>query len=127
MDYKGFRPLKGTFSCINRVESHLSQEHDQLKLHWLHKLASLKKNHNLNMIWVISPQFDSVNVKHDTYATAKHIAKQYNIPFYDYYFDTTFVGHTEYFKDATHMNSEGAKVFSKKIAHELSLYLVQNK
>lgn len=126
MDYKGYQPLEGTYQYKPPVASHLSQKYDSLKLQWLHKFAQLKRDHNLNMVWVMSPQFDSVDVSYNAYMVAKDLAAQYDIPVFDYYFDTAYVGHAEYFKDASHLNSYGATVFSKMLAKELKPFVEQN-
>jgi hypothetical protein len=49
---------------------------------------------------------------------AKSVLKKYNIPFWDFAFDTTLYRH-EYFYDYIHLNAEGARIFSEKVAKRI--------
>ena len=56
----------------------------------------------------------------------KAILKKYNVPFWDYGFDTTFYKR-EYFYDNIHLNDKGAKLFSSKIASDIKKDLEKHK
>ena len=55
----------------------------------------------------------------------KSIAKKYNVPFWDYAFDTSFYKR-EYFYDNIHLNDKGAKAFSAKIASAIEQDMKKN-
>jgi hypothetical protein len=55
----------------------------------------------------------------------KSILKKYDVPFWDYAFDTTFYKR-EYFYDNIHLNDKGAKFFSAKIAGDIKKDLEKN-
>ena len=92
---------------------------DSLKLAYLHKLASLHNDQNLDMIWVVSPQVYS-NYDNGIYDVAKNIASTYHVLFMDYSKDRRFVGHGEYFSDPTHMNDTGAHLFTNIFVNDIS-------
>lgn len=47
------------------------------------------------------------------------LAKKYNIPILDYSIDPVISFDTAYFYNATHLNREGAKIFSTKLATDI--------
>lgn len=119
MDVKGFAPLRGKIAKV-RPEKNLNDEaQDPLKLFWLRKLAELKDKYDLKMVWAISPQYFDHSPSHSAFATAKEIAASHGIPFLDYYFDPSFVGHKDLFRNTTHLNSEGAKMFTERFVKEV--------
>lgn len=123
MEHKGYLPLEGTYKSKNTHHTPLNEEYDGIKLHWLEQLANIKNEHNVNMVWVMSPIYDSYNEKQNLYAVAKELAANYNIPFFDHYIESDFVGRSELFKDATHLNATGAKLFSQKLSYELKAFI----
>lgn len=50
----------------------------------------------------------------------REIAEKRGVRFLDYYAEPTFMAHKEWFKEPMHLNSEGARVFSKMIVQEIS-------
>ena len=122
MDYKGYQPYRETFKFI--YPTHIDENYDSLKLYWLREFAKLSKVNNVKMVWVLSPQFNLNDEDYCTYRMAKEIAGEYDIPFFDHYYDNNFCEHEEYFKDEIHLNIFGASLFSQIIASEL-LPLIQ--
>jgi hypothetical protein len=56
----------------------------------------------------------------------KAILKKYNVPFWDYAFDTAFYKR-QYFYDNIHLNDKGAKLFSARIASDIKKDLEKDK
>jgi len=92
---------------------------DSLKLNYLHKLASLHMEKNLDIIWVVSPQYYS-DYDNSIYNMAKNIALIYDVPFMDYTKDKRFIGHGELFSDPTHLNDTGAHLFTNILVNDIS-------
>ena len=63
--------------------------------------------------------------KQDIYKEPRDLAKQYNIPFFDYFRDPLFMGHAELFYDYGHLNREGATIFSQKVSNDLKDFIKQ--
>lgn len=41
------------------------------------------------------------------------------MPFFDYYADSYFMAHPEYFKEPMHLNGDGAELFTKVVVENL--------
>ncbi len=116
---KGYQALNGQFDGKKRTPLYETEKNDELKLSYLDKMAQLADERQLNMVWVVSPQFYKDAEGHEDYEPAKAIAAAHHIPFLDYYTDADFVGRNELFQDATHMNDTGARLFSSKVAGDI--------
>ncbi len=119
MDNKGFSPLSGMIKNDRQEKQYKTCEYDLIKIHWMCKLASLKNEYNLNMVWVLSPFYFSDSQTQEDYRIAYEIAAKYNIPLMDYYLDSSFSGHCEYFRDTMHMNELGAHKFSERVSKDI--------
>ena len=88
------------------------------------RYAKLKEEKNINMVWVISPIFESDSSDfsdYKEYEFVKEIAKCHDIPVFDYYLDSSFVEHNELFADRVHLNKTGAVLFTERFATDLKL------
>ena len=118
MYYKGFYLLnKGQM----RDEPFMNNKHhryvyDIEKLHLIEKLI-LENKDLTRLYFVSSPVYGATN--DEMFDPIKKICNKYNIPFLNYYCDTTFTLHKEYFVNHNHLNTNGAKVFSAKIVHQI--------
>ena len=119
---KGFIPLGGNIIMQEYKKISLKEKckNDPVKVYWLKQFANLKNKWNLNMVWVISPIFDFDSSGYEDYEFVRDIAKSYDIPFFDYYLDSSFVGHGELFNDRIHLNSRGAQIFTERFATDLT-------
>ena len=57
---------------------------------------------------------------------AREIAMKYKVAFYDYSTDTTFLNNSKYFADQTHLNYNGANIFTNRLIDEIEQDLVNN-
>lgn len=119
MDPKGYQALSGTYVNDKIRKPFVEHPLDSLKIHYLVKMADLGKKLDINMVWVLSPQFFDESEEHKVYDVSKRIAEEHDIPFLDYYTDPDFVGREDLFRDATHMNDTGARLFSDKVANDI--------
>jgi len=98
---------------------------DTVKLKALESIMFLCKKNNIKLVNVISPIYAST--KFDiTGKMVSELAKKFNAGFVDFSADTLFLNHFSWFQDVSHLNNEGASIFSSKLASELSKnYYVQ--
>lgn len=90
---------------------------DSLKLFYFEKyLRSLRENH-IPVVCVLSPRYRSESSWR--FQPLFDLCTQYDVPVLDYYTDTTFSTHRELFKDATHMNDRGARLFTSQLVNDL--------
>lgn len=64
---------------------------------------------------VVSPSFTKYTYKDPSIQIACNIANELNIPFFNFLNDTEILRHSTFFADRTHLNNEGAQVFSNKV------------
>jgi len=113
---RGYVPLNGQYDGeLTKDDS--ERVEDTFKLKYLEKLILLCQEHEVTVVFVASPRFvenSSKNLK-----PALELCKRYNVVFLNYSEDSVFLRHGEWFKDVNHLNSEGAKTFSERIAKDI--------
>lgn len=65
---------------------------------------------------ICSPYFKKYPHTDYSIKLAHEIAGNFNVKFFDYLEDSTFINHSRLFDDPAHLNNQGAKVFSVKVA-----------
>lgn len=98
-----------------KLSSGCTDTFDNLKLKFLRDFLQI--SNKTKIVLVMSPIWygeDKKNVK-----LANMLAKKYNIPFIDFTANTKYVHNNEYFYDGIHMNSEGAKAFTKDLIKQM--------
>lgn len=90
---------------------------DSLKINYFEKFIRSTKDNGIPLVCVLSPRYRSVTV--ERYKPLFTLCEQYDIPLLNFYIDTTFSAHKEYFKDATHMNDRGARFFTSKLVEQI--------
>ena len=81
----------------------------------------IRYNTEVPLMLVGSPKYGQKNS--EALQPVKEIAENYNVRFLDYYAEPSFMAHKEWFKEPMHLNSEGARVFTKMIANDISVLL----
>ena len=113
---KGYIPLYGTtlsntsIQKGNNVESSL----DSNNIRELLDLAKICNNNGIRLIFIQSPRYTKLNQSFSI-ETLRKIASINNSEFWNYGNDSLFIIKPSLFKDAAHMNNEGAIMFSKTI------------
>lgn len=97
---------------------------DTTKICYIKRFVNLCRQHNVKLIFMISPWFEKVDTDH--YNVLKLLAKQNDIPFLDYHTQGLFLDHPEYFRDITHLWDKGARVYSSIFASDLKHILEQS-
>lgn len=125
-DYNGYRPHYETMNYEperNNTKQSPYIEYDSLKIGYLEKLITECDN-KIQLIFTTSPYYHINN--NDIYAPIRKLCNKYNIPFLEHHNDTSFTMKREYFKDSSHLNNDGAIVFTDKIINELKKIVKKN-
>lgn len=118
MDRRGFQSLSGKMEKDPEPKAPKKEELDPFKLAYVEKLIVLCQSNDVPLVLVGSPKYGKTDS--EALRPVKDIANKYEVPFLDYYADPSFMAHKEWFKEPMHLNSEGARVFSKLIAQDIS-------
>ena len=111
-DFKGYNPMHGIYDR-EPEQSEGKGELDLLKLEYVEKLISLTNSQQIPLIVVASPKY---GIHSSTILQPIiDICKRNDVIFIDYYADSEFMRHKEWFVEPMHLNAEGARVFSKRI------------
>jgi hypothetical protein len=132
--YKGYRPLKGEipYSVLKNTNSKNETKNDNLKIDTVF-VSKFKEFINTTLqsdaalIFMVSPVIYKSNIENNkSFALIKEITKKFDIPMLNYRNDPSFLGKNKLFRDESHLNGEGAQVFSKIVAHDLKQMLKQD-
>ena len=118
MERRGFQSLSGKMEKDPEPKAPKKEELDPFKLAYVEKLIVLCQSNDVPLVLVGSPKYGKTDS--EALRPVKDIANKYEVPFLDYYADPSFMAHKEWFKEPMHLNSEGARVFSKLIAQDIS-------
>ena len=113
----GFKTTNDTLKYEPEIGKKTEFQHDELKIRYLKKLIEEAQG-KTKLIFVISPKYNR-RTNPNVYAPLKEFCEQENIPFLDYSCDPEISANRNYFKDALHLNSIGADVFTTKFIHDI--------
>jgi hypothetical protein len=112
----GYCPL---YRKINGPQTELDisgdTELDSLKLTVFKSFIKEAQAAGSKLYIFISPSYLKRNAIPNTITSASRICQDNHVPFFDFSRDTLFVTHPEYFSDASHLNDEGARLYSKMV------------
>lgn len=122
VNLSGFEPRDKTIRTKN-IELLRSQAEkfisvDTLAVNSFLRTLSLCRSKGIPIAFVYSPTLFDTSL--GGMNLVGKLAKDHKIPFYDYRGDKRFVGRYEYFYDALHLNSRGAKLFSLDLARQIN-------
>lgn len=121
MDPCGFTSGKGSMTEEPQTSPQGQRVIDPFKLNYINKLISLCKDKSVSLVFISSPKYGATDS--DILQPAKDIAMQNEVPFLDFYSDSRFVFHKEWFSEPMHLNGDGAREYSKMIAGVLPDYM----
>ncbi len=84
-------------------------------------------NAKIKVYIVCSPLFIKPDYVNSSAVLGKKIADENNIEFFDFSKDSTFLNNHEFFADISHLNYNGALVFSNKIIESILRSAKENK
>lgn len=116
--FKGYLPIEEHMSY--NVEEYDGQavQWSPEKLKYFKLFADLCKQNDIELVFSFSPWYKAKNSRiYDEFLEFSH---ENGIPVIDMFADPYISTNPEYFADASHLNSEGADVFTSKFCKELS-------
>lgn len=117
--YKGYVPLTGVFNQkIDSLPIAESYEIDKNKMDVFENFIKIATENDIELVIVYSPVYYLYNRDY-TIELCESICKKYDIKFFDFSKDENFLSKPDFFQDKTHLNSEGATLFTKKILQEI--------
>jgi hypothetical protein len=117
----GFRPIHHKMVQQEKVVLRVGNTNTEA-LDYLNKITSLCKQKNVRLVIAISPAYASNIKSTNTYKTLEIFTKENNIPFL-YYGDFEKTLDPMNFSDYSHLNAEGAYLFSNQVAKDLDSIL----
>lgn len=123
-DDHGYLPVKGGNAIIGNLSRAESvTDIDKQKIHYLRLFYELCRKEKIKLVFTVSPRYSIVDTSY--YAVLKDFARKENIPFLDYHTQGLFLDHQEYFRDKTHLNDNGARLYSRIFSSDLKRVLRQ--
>ncbi len=89
---------------------------DQNKINALYDIISTCKQKHIELVFVYSPIWKINDEKNNQISK---ICSAQNIRYFDMSNDTEFMNNPQYFEDLSHLNDEGARIFSNLLANKL--------
>ena len=118
---KGWKPLDGQLDTTGlKAEEFPFPIHKQ-KLQLLERFIQDCLDKGIRLSLIVSPMY--ICTEQDVFKVPRDLAKQHDIPFFDYFHDPQFIGHAELFHDYGHLNREGATIFSKKVCNDIKVFI----
>lgn len=98
-------------------EKFLNAEVDTFKIEYFKKFILATKRDKIRLICVTSPNYRAKTS--EVYLPLKKVCEEYEVPLLDYYTDEVFNIRRDYYKDATHLNDTGARLFTQLLSHDI--------
>lgn len=114
----GYLPYQGKMDKMRiKYKKNEDIRIDSLKLRYIHEFVKDTKKCGVKLVFVASPIWYGTDEKEIN--CIKNISKMYNIPFYDFSNNNSYVHKDVLFKDGNHLNSKGADLFTSELSHLL--------
>ncbi|MBO7609341.1 MAG: hypothetical protein J6S96_03975 [Muribaculaceae bacterium] len=89
----------------------------------LNLIANLIERYHDRLIFFSSPTYQHQPRLDQMYATVKKLAEPYDVPIYVLGNDSIFMDKPELWDDIRHLNDDGARIYTAKVAHLVKLWL----
>lgn len=114
----GYKPMYGKLKYEPKQSEKVENiEWDFMKKFYFSKLIEVCNEKNIKLIFAISPFYGAPNV--ESYSPIIDFCKENKIPLLNHYCDSSFIQNKDLFADPSHLNDDGAKLYSKIIAGEI--------
>ena len=127
----GYEPLFGSLNtdAIRKLPPPLEEYTiDELKLSYVEKFIQKLSGENVKLVFVASPQCLSVMEAEKeslNYNIIIDLCKQYNVPFINNIYMKGVSGNRKLFCDFSHLNREGAELYTKKLISDLKRIIIE--
>lgn len=116
---KGYSPLTQTMDYEPEIKAKQKGEVDDLKIHIFEEFIQLSKTKGITLICCVSPSYNE-SQESEQFKPIEHLCAGQGIPFLYYAADPDISYDKQFFKDRTHMNDTGARLFTSKL---MSIFL----
>lgn len=99
------------------------QKIDSFKIECLENFLDLAKENNVPIAVVASPKY-SLECPSEL-QPVKDLCEKMDVHFWNFYSDSTFLKHKEWFVEPMHLNSEGARAFSCMLVDSINIIIQQ--
>ena len=119
----GYQPLMGVMDYDpSPYQTQVPKgEWDDLKKRYFLEMIQLCKQKNIQLVVFLSPYYGATSS--DDFRNMAQLCKDEGVPFIDYYSHPAFVHTKSYFQDPSHLNEQGAILYTQKISHWLKQYV----
>ncbi len=119
---KGYLPIKGEMNYDPEINLDSNEVIDPLKLAYLKAFIKDCKENDIKLFFAVSPRYKG-ELFGEIYPELRSLCAEYDIPFWNYFDDTLISNNKQFFKDQTHMNEVGARVYTDMIVKKLQAVL----
>ena len=118
-DLKGYVPLSKTWN--EKIITHEIPDYmiDSNKVNFFNSFIQDCRQANVKLYVVVSPDFMKLTQVEKSNHLAREITTKNRIDFIDYSCDTVFLNNAKYFADPTHLNENGATLFTNLLIDKL--------
>lgn len=113
----GFIPKAGYFQQPLNKEIKSDQIYDIEKVQYFYDFVNTCKQYDIPLYIVISPRYIDCD---NCFYFSEKICKNVGVEIHDFSTSELFLSHIEYFQNESHLNVEGAKVYSELIGMKLN-------
>lgn len=118
-DNKGYTALYGEWSLeLDTIPNLQPRQLDSNKINCFGNFVDLAKASGADVFVVYSPIYQWCE-KRSEIEICRNICQEAKVPFYDFSKDPLFLQNKSWFQDFTHLNHEGAKVFSSMLTQKI--------
>lgn len=120
IDMQGFVPWRKKIQCPPKTDT-INAEYkiDSVKVNLFESFIKDCNSQGVKLFIVVSPYYLISDITDSSIEKGIAIAEKYGVELLNYSQDTNFKLHCEFFADITHLNEDGAKLFTTKLVEEL--------
>lgn len=118
-ELNGYVPLFKVWKNEIKIYDIPDYEIDSAKINYYKSFIKKCISLNVKLYIVISPDFMQLKKTEKSAIMARNYAEYYNIDFFDYSTDPLFLENSKYFADPTHLNADGALVFTNLLIDKI--------
>jgi len=116
-EISGYVPLMKKMSQpLNNYSASNEYDLDPEKIRVFNDFIEACEAYGIKLYIIHSPYYANVKNQDKSIDICKEITLKRQVPFFDFTNDTTFIDNPGLFSDASHLNNEGAELFSARIA-----------
>ncbi len=112
----GFLPKIGCWNLPIKAFIQAKINYDESKVRFFYDFVNVCKEKKIPLFVVISPNYEKCE---GCFSFSQKICDTIKVNLHNYSSDSLFVSNNKYFKNPSHLNSEGAKVYSEFISLKL--------